>query len=196
MKTMFIIPDLYHLVTSFILYSILGWILESIYMSVCNKKLTNRGFVFLPFCPIYGVGGTVGCILLSPLINNVILLYFVSAIAATILEFLVAQLMLTLFNELWWDYKDKPLNYKGVICLESTLAWGIYGIVMVKFLNVKLFRIIDSVDIKIGILLCKVILITVAIDFIYHFLVAIGVNVDKRKDEIKEKYLNFKIRWQ
>jgi uncharacterized membrane protein len=164
-------------------------------MSICNKRITNRGFVFLPFCPIYGVGATVGCIILSPLIGNVILLYTVSALVATIFEFLVAKIMLIIFGELWWDYKDKPLNYKGVLCLESTLAWGLYGIVIVKFLNENIFRMIDSVKVPLGIKLCKFILVIVIIDFIYHFLVALGVNTEKKVNYIKEKYRNFKFRW-
>ena len=45
--------DIYHLVTAFVIYSILGWLVESIYMSFCNKKITNRGFAKGPFCPIY-----------------------------------------------------------------------------------------------------------------------------------------------
>ena len=43
--------DVYHLVAAFIIYSMLGWLVESIYMSICNKKLTNRGFGKGPFCP-------------------------------------------------------------------------------------------------------------------------------------------------
>ena len=41
--------DVYHLVAAFIIYSMLGWLVESIYMSICNKKLTNRGFGKGPF---------------------------------------------------------------------------------------------------------------------------------------------------
>ena len=48
--------DVYHLIAAFIVYSMLGWLVESIYMSFCNKKLTNRGFAKGPFCPIYGFG--------------------------------------------------------------------------------------------------------------------------------------------
>lgn len=54
-KSMFGI-DLYHVTQWFLVYSILGWVVESIYMSICNRRLTNRGFVRGPFCPIYGVG--------------------------------------------------------------------------------------------------------------------------------------------
>ena len=48
--------DAYELLMWFLMYSMMGWLVESIYMSICNKKLTNRGFARGPFCPIYGVG--------------------------------------------------------------------------------------------------------------------------------------------
>lgn len=194
-RATFIIPDLYHLFTCFIIYSILGWFVESLYMSICNKKITNRGFMFLPFCPIYGFGAIIGCILLSPLINNLILLYLVSAISATIFEFLVAKLMLALFDEFWWDYSKKTFNYKGILCLESTLAWGFYGIFIVKFFNTKLIQTINLIDVTFGMKVCKIIFVIVSIDFIYHFFISIGINMEKRMNDIKEKYHNFKFRW-
>ena len=55
--------DVYHLTAAFIVYSMLGWLVESIYMSFCNKKLTNRGFAKGPFCPIYGFGAVIGYLL-------------------------------------------------------------------------------------------------------------------------------------
>lgn len=194
MNTIFVIPDVYHLIASFVIYSILGWLVESIYMSICNKKLTNRGFMFLPFCPIYGFGATIGCILLSPLVGNVILLYVVSAVVATIFEYLVAKLMIGLFGKLWWDYNEKPLNYKGIICLESTLAWGLYGIGIVKFLNVKVIGLIDTVKVPSGILALKIIFAVLAVDFIIHFLIAIGIDMAEKRKEIKEMYQNFRFR--
>ena len=109
--------DLYHLIACFFLFSIIGWMVESIYMSFCNKKLTNRGFMTGPFCPIYGVGATLGYIILHPLAQNWIMLYIVGAALATIFEFLVARLMMKLFGEVWWDYNEKFCNYKGVVCL-------------------------------------------------------------------------------
>ena len=68
--------DLYHIVQWFLIYSMLGWLVESIYMSVCNRKLTNRGFMRGPMCPIYGVGALTVYFLLRPVCHNIFLLYF------------------------------------------------------------------------------------------------------------------------
>jgi len=43
--------------------------------------------------------------------------------------------MIRLFGSLWWDYSDKKFNYKGIICAESSIAWGFLGIFFFTWLN-------------------------------------------------------------
>lgn len=169
--------DVYHLVSCFYLFSVLGWMVESIYMSICNKKLTNRGFMKGPFCPIYGVGAVAGYLLLHPLAGDYVKLYIAGAVSATIFEFLVAKLMLKLFGEVWWDYKEKPCNYKGIICLESTLAWGVYAIVIITFLFDKVISFIDRYPMAIGMKVCIFVMFTASFDFLYHFCQAKNIRV-------------------
>lgn len=138
--------DFYHLIASFVLYSIVGWFAESVYMSFCEKKITNRGFGRGPFCPIYGFGATIGCLILNPFSKSYFLVYVIGAVSATIFEYISAVLMIKLLGKLWWDYNDKPYNYNGIICLESTVGWGFYAIGVVMFLNPWLMRQIDSID--------------------------------------------------
>ena len=40
----------------FMIYSIIGWIMETVGMSVYNKHFTLRGFLIGPYCPVYGIG--------------------------------------------------------------------------------------------------------------------------------------------
>lgn len=178
----------YQIVFCFIVYSMVGWLVESIYMSICNKKITNRGFGITPFCPIYGFGGVLAYILLRPLATNSVALYFVGAIIATIFEFFVAKLMLRLFNLVWWDYNEKPFNYKGVICLESTLAWGVYAVVIVKYLHHFILSQINKAPLKFGRAFCVMVLIIYGIDFTYHFLMAIGINMKKYRERVADRY--------
>ncbi len=48
----------FELYAYFMIYSFLGWAMESTYVSINAKKWVNRGFINGPFCPIYGTGGT------------------------------------------------------------------------------------------------------------------------------------------
>ena len=79
---------------------------------------------------------------------NWLVLYIVAALSATTFEFLVGKMMIRIFGELWWDYNEKPFNYKGIICLESTVAWGFYGLGIVFFLHGWVLQAIDRVPIQ------------------------------------------------
>ena len=158
----------YHIVQWFVMYSFFGWVSESIYMSICNRKLTNRGFMFGPFCPIYGVGALCIYFILRPFSGNVIALYIAGALLATAFEYVVARLMQFVFGDVWWDYNDKPFNYKGVLCLESSIAWGLYTVLMFKFLHEIVNDIISRYSYQRGIMLGTAVIIIMAIDMTFH----------------------------
>lgn len=178
--------DVYHLVAAFILYSVIGWCLESIYMSFCNKKLTNRGFAKGPYCPIYGFGAVAGYILLSPLKGHYVKLYLVGAFLATLFEFIVGKGMIRFLGELWWDYNEKPFNYQGIICLESTVAWGFYAIGIIQFANNGVYRIIDCVSLNMGLWILRVVLMVVIVDYIFQLAKVFNLNMKETGAKIKE----------
>lgn len=194
--------DFYHIVASFVIYSILGWFVESVYMSFCNKKITNRGFAKGPFCPIYGFGATFGSILLQPFAKSFLAVYLIGAVIATLFEYFVGVLMIRALGALWWDYNDKPYNYKGIICLESTIAWGFYAIGVVEYLNKFILRQIERVDKVYMITFIEIVLVLVAIDYFFRFINIFKEPIDEAKkkvvttckglrDEIKEDIHNW-----
>lgn len=187
--------DIYHLVTAFVIYSILGWLVESIYMSICNKKITNRGFAKGPFCPIYGFGAVIGNLVLTPFRHHRLALYFAGAISATFFEFLVGMMMIRLLGELWWDYNEKPFNYKGIVCLESTIAWGFYAIGVVCYLNDFVYSMIDRMNMRIVVHVVSGILLIAVIDYIVQLLKVFKVDVASKREAVIEKYRSFKARW-
>ncbi|MCR4690848.1 MAG: putative ABC transporter permease [Lachnospiraceae bacterium] len=168
------------MIECFVFYSILGWFVESLYMSFCTKKLTNRGFGFGPFCPIYGFGATLGAIILSPFRISYVLLFIVSAISATLFEYIVGRMMQFSLGDFWWDYTEKPFNYQGIICLESTLGWGLYGIIVVKWLHPFVLLKTTMVPVFIGRVICYLILALYMIDFTYHVLLALHIDLQKQ----------------
>ena len=187
--------DLYHLVCAFIVYSILGWLVESIYMSFCNRKITNRGFGKGPFCPIYGVGALVGYIILSPLKGSYIGIYIAGAVSATIFEFIVGKLMIKFLGSLWWDYNDKPFNYKGIICLESTIAWGFYALGIVYFLQNAVYGLVDHIHREIGVIIISVVFFIVFVDYVIQLIKVFDINIEEQKEKIEERVKSFKSRW-
>ena len=109
----------------FYFYSFCGWIWESLYVSVLEKRLVNRGFMRGPFLPLYGCGGVMMLVASRPFYDSIILVYIAGCIGATLLELITGIVMETLFNVRYWDYHHKKFNFMGYTCLESTLFWGV-----------------------------------------------------------------------
>lgn len=145
----------------------MGWMVESIYMSYCNKKLTNRGFIHGPICPIYGIGGIGVHMVLRGFSYSYIILYIAGAILATFFEYMTARLMIKIFGFVWWDYSNKPFNFQNIICLESTLAWGVYTVLEFAFLQRAVFMAIEKVPRFYG--KCAVVAISI------YFLIDLGI---------------------
>lgn len=187
--------DVYHLIAAFIIYSVLGWFVESVYMSFCNHRLTNRGFAKGPFCPIYGFGAVIGYLVLNPLSGHYVTLYLTGALLATTFEYLVGIMMQKLLGEVWWDYTEKPMNYKGIICLESTIAWGFYAIIITMFLHERVLHLIDAMDMAYGRILCIVILAIVTVDYLIRLYLLFKTSIQEEKDRLIDKYRSFRARW-
>lgn len=187
--------DLYHIAVSFVLYSILGWFVESVYMSICNKKITNRGFAKGPFCPIYGFGATIGSILLTPFSNSLFLVYIIGAFSATAFEYLSGLFMIRVLGDLWWDYNDKPYNYKGIICLESTIAWGFYAIGVVIYLNKFIFGLVDRIDPVKMTFFVEVVLVIAVIDYLFRLATVFSSQINGMKKRVVTVYQSFHDRW-
>jgi len=125
--------------TEFIVYSFIGWIYECTYCSIKSKHWSNRGFLYGPVCPIYGVGA----VLCSMIFGNASLtvsgetplweIFVICAFGSAILEYSTSYLLERYFHALWWDYSNIPFNIHGRICLPVTMAFGFAGIVVVKF---------------------------------------------------------------
>ena len=186
--------DVYHLIAAFIIYSVLGWFVESAYMSFCNHRLTNRGFAKGPFCPIYGFGAVIGYLVLNPLSGHYVTLYLTGAFLATTFEYLVGIMMQKLLGEVWWDYTEKPMNYKGIICLESTIAWGFYAIIITMFLHERVLHLIDAMDMAYGRILCIVILAIVTVDYLIRLYLLFKTSIQEEKDRLIDKYRSFRAR--
>lgn len=179
--------DSYHVILWFLTYSILGWVVESIYMSICNRKLTNRGFAKGPFCPIYGVGALTVFFILRPYSKNGLLLFVLGSLLATTIEYVTALIMKRVFGEIWWDYHEKPLNYKGILCMESSIAWGFYTIFLFMFLQRFVEGIVNGIPIGAGRVLGSILLVVFTIDFLHAL-------YREKKEDIPEQVLEIKDR--
>ncbi len=128
------------LFVEFIFYSFLGWVWESIYCTIIEKKWADRGFLFGPICPIYGscvIGVTVLFSLIPALTDPTFPvwgIFIICLIGSAIAEFATSWVLEKRFNARWWDYSSMPLNIQGRICLPVSICFGLAGVAIVKWL--------------------------------------------------------------
>ena len=76
----------YQWLTFFYLYCFFGWIFESAYVSLKQKRFVNRGFLRLPMLPLYGSGAVMMLWVSLPFQDSLILTYISGVIGAFFYE--------------------------------------------------------------------------------------------------------------
>ena len=130
----------YQWLTFFYLYCFFGWIFESAYVSLKQKRFVNRGFLRLPMLPLYGSGAVMMLWVSLPFQDSLILTYISGVIGATALENVTVYAMERLFTVRYWDYSNQPFNLHGYICLSSSIAWGFLTIFMTHLIHKPIAR--------------------------------------------------------
>lgn len=156
--------DFYHVFYFLLIYSILGWIWEVFYVFLDTDKLVNRGFLNGPLCPIYGIGATMVYLFLSPVSDNLGHLYLGGVILPTVVEYITGSIMENLFHASWWDYSDRKFNLKGRICLQVSIGWGLFSVVMIRVIHPVVNDIVDDIPYKVGIILASVAIAAIVSD--------------------------------
>ncbi len=99
-----------------------------LYCRLFEGKWTNRGFLYGPYCPIYGFGAIIVAFFLKPFFNNPILIFLLGCILTSLLEYITSYIMEKLFDAKWWDYSNIPFNLNGRVCLLNSVLFGILGL--------------------------------------------------------------------
>ena len=126
----------------FVIFSFLGWFLKFIVNSIKKHRMTNPGFITLPFLPSIGVGMTVIYILFSN-INNDFVVFFASAIFLTLYKYLLARFFDRSFGFKWNNYSQKSFTLNGYVSIWEPLIYGVLGFVTIAF-GVEPFRTLLS----------------------------------------------------
>lgn len=132
----------------FVMYSMVGWVMEILLTIVCLKKFVNRGVLIGPYLPIYGVGCLLIILLVERFKDKPLLLVISSMLICSSLEYATSFLLETLFNTRWWDYSNSFMNLNGRICLSTTVLFGILGALIVYVINPVFMNVIDKMPVR------------------------------------------------
>lgn len=180
------------LLICFIIYSFAGWLLESIYRSIKEKKVINSGFLYGPCCPIYSFGALFILLLFSG-IKNPTYLFIFGFIVLTAWEYLVGVILEKIFHTKYWDYSSEKINVNGRICLKNSVFWGILTVLFIQVIHPIVSKLIYKIPEHIlgylNILLYSILLIDVCISCIKMY----SINSKIEKLKIIKKFIRFKL---
>lgn len=151
----------------FIVYSILGYVIETLYGLLTKGVIESRqSMLYGPFCCIYGLGAI--CLLCIPKSakKNNWTLFIAGFIIGSVVEYIVSWVGEVIFNIKWWDYSNFPLNINGRVCVYFSIFWGILTICLNKVINPTVDKVLGKVPIKILHVLTVIIMVFMAFDFI------------------------------
>lgn len=139
---------LYKIILYFIIYSIIGWCVEMLYCRILDGKFVNRGFLYGPYCPIYGFGAIIIIKTLTPFANNIFFVFILSVLLTSLLEYITSYILEKIFDSKWWDYSHLPLNINGRVCLLNSILFGILGLIMIYIIHPYVVGIIDLLPVN------------------------------------------------
>jgi len=155
----------YRYLLYFAIFAFVGWAFETVAVYFDTGHWQARGFFFigprlglafqehsikpleafhfwgLPAIEMYGIGGLLIVILIKRFQSSFWKTFLASAFYMTIFELLTSYWVEAILHTKYWDYSNDFLNFEGRICLRSSIAWGILGVIVINFFEPWLHKI-------------------------------------------------------
>lgn len=142
------------LILYFFFYAFLGWVMETCYCSVLERRYVARGFLYGPICPIYGVGVLLMVLFFKPLSGMPVVFYVTAVVVMSAWEYLVGWLLEVTTHIKYWDYSHFRFNLNGRICLPISLTWGVLSYIVIYWVHPMTERLFGRIPPWLSYVLC------------------------------------------
>lgn len=130
----------------FVIFSIIGLFVETIYCYVTTGVLESRkGLLIGPFCPVYGIGAVILIITTYRLKDSNFKIFLVGAVVGGIVEYLISFILEAIYGIRFWEYSYLKYNLNGRICIVYSLFWGILSIVLIRWVKPVIDKLISKI---------------------------------------------------
>lgn len=166
--------NIWKLLIYFILYSIVGFFLETIYAIFTKGMLESRkSFLYGPFCSIYGIAAVAMIYGLQSYRKNPIKIYFLGMIIGLVIEYSFSFLGEVIFHARWWDYSNNFGNVNGRICIFYAVIWGCLSLVLIYGITPQTEKIFDFLNLRKSVItkISKLIIIIIMIFLIVNSII-------------------------
>lgn len=149
----------------FLIGCLAGWIYEEIFYWFTEGMLRNRGILYGPWLPIYGIGA-LGIYAIKPMKKHPALLFFLCAVVTGVVEYVIGVISIRFFGMRLWDYRGLLWNIDGIICLRSVMSFAVMGLVFHYLLEPKAEGMVRRINTKIVRVVCLVLFVVFVADCI------------------------------
>lgn len=138
--------ELHYLLWYFIIFSVVGLIIETSYGFATMGIIESRKGLYLgPFCPIYGVGGAILIFVLNKFKDNKIKLAIYGGVLGSVIEYLLSFGLEAIYGARFWDYGYVKYNLNGRICIIYSAFWAILSVLLISLIKPKIDKLIDKI---------------------------------------------------
>ena len=167
--------SIWRILAYFIIYSFAGYVIETIFGIITKGTWESRqSFLYGPFCAIYGLGAVIMIVSLQYFNKNNNTLFWGGFLIGSITEYIISLIGEMIFNTIWWDYSNMPLNLNGRICVFFSIFWGLLAIYLMTYVNPKVDKLINKMKEKISTKKLKIIT-TIVIVFLFIDCILTGI---------------------
>lgn len=154
----------------FFLGCVVGYVYEEIFYFFADGYLYNRGFLYGPYLPVYGVGAILIYLLLNRFKKQPLLVFLLSFVITGVVEYLTGFWMLEVYHKRWWDYTGLFLNIDGFVCFRSVFTFAIAALALIYVFVPLIDKLINKMGKKASFVLSLTIGIIMIIDLILTLL--------------------------
>lgn len=159
----------------FFCYGLLGWVLETAYAAIRQRRYVDRSVLFGPLCISYGLTGAVLTRGLWELRGSYFFLFLGCAVGATVVEWIAGHLLEKTTHTRWWDYSSHRFHLDGYICAGASVVWGLLGMAAVQWISPLLLSLYRLLPPLLSHILLWVLLVLLLVDCVGTVLTLMGV---------------------
>ena len=167
--------ELTSIILFFFIFSFVGWIWEVGLYLFRDGIFVNRGTMYGPWLPIYGVGCTLIVLLTKfksfrKMLKNPLLTFGVVMFLCTVIEYFTSWYIEKVTGVMYWDYTGVFMNINGRVCLEGLIIFGLGGCAFTYCLAPLIDNLYKNLNPNLKSMICLILILLFAIDIVYsHF---------------------------
>ena len=162
--------NIWDIILLFFTYSFIGYVWEVVLHLFSDGTFVNRGTLYGPWLPIYGVGGVVTFLLFYKYRDKPTSVFFLSLITCGVIEYFSSWYMELLYHTKWWDYTGYLFNINGRVCLEGLIIFGFGCTSSIYILTPYFIGLYHKLSDKYIKIITTILIIFFSIDFVFYLI--------------------------